>query len=321
MILTLVILAILGVSAAIMSRTAQTELFIVGAWKMYTKAFYEADSGVSIVYAKGFEDYHSDTIDAEVFIQVDEYGNEIIRNGAPVIIVESHGYWPNKDHPRRGISEVEGIFANKFLDWLKAPLQVKGDLVSHGVACNAEGDWGFLSGQDCDIAPDVCTGTDATEGNEASDWTGDYGMEFDYIDRLSFAFFQPEYDKLKSEPTVPLTGKKLTNLALGDECDNPFQVFRHEGSVTIQNLSGYGVLLVDGDLTLGGNIDWHGLILVQGSATFNGGGVQKMYGAVAINGETSTVNGNPEFLWDCNIIRQIQNNHIVYRMVAWREVR
>jgi len=40
----------------------------------------------------------------------------------------------------------------------------------------------------------------------------------------------------------------------------------------LNNLTGYGILLVDGDLELGGGFTWYGPIVVTGSVTLNGGG-------------------------------------------------
>jgi hypothetical protein len=37
-------------------------------------------------------------------------------------------------------------------------------------------------------------------------------------------------------------------------------------------LTGYGILLVDSDLELGGGFTWYGPIVVTGSVTLNGGG-------------------------------------------------
>jgi len=40
----------------------------------------------------------------------------------------------------------------------------------------------------------------------------------------------------------------------------------------LNNLTGYGILMVDGDLELGGGFTWYGPIVVTGSVTLNGGG-------------------------------------------------
>ena len=48
----------------------------------------------------------------------------------------------------------------------------------------------------------------------------------------------------------------------------------------LQNVTGYGILLVKGDLVLGGGFSWYGPILVTGSITLNGGG-----GGINIRGQ------------------------------------
>lgn len=48
----------------------------------------------------------------------------------------------------------------------------------------------------------------------------------------------------------------------------------------LNNLTGYGLLLVDGDLVLGGGFTWYGPIIVTGSITLNGGG-----GGINVHGQ------------------------------------
>jgi len=48
----------------------------------------------------------------------------------------------------------------------------------------------------------------------------------------------------------------------------------------LNNVTGYGLLLVEGDLVLGGGFTWYGPILVTGAITLNGGG-----GAINIHGQ------------------------------------
>jgi Tfp pilus assembly protein PilX len=50
--------------------------------------------------------------------------------------------------------------------------------------------------------------------------------------------------------------------------------------LTLNNLTGYGLLLIEGDLVLGGGFTWYGPILVTGSVTLNGGG-----GGINIHGQ------------------------------------
>ena len=59
----------------------------------------------------------------------------------------------------------------------------------------------------------------------------------------------------------------------------------------IQNGIGYGMLLVEGDLTLGGGFEWNGLILVTGKLEFNGGALGvNINGAVLANQFFNDVN-------------------------------
>ena len=41
--------------------------------------------------------------------------------------------------------------------------------------------------------------------------------------------------------------------------------------LTLNNVTGWGILIVDGDLNLGGGFTWNGIILVSGAVTLNGG--------------------------------------------------
>jgi Tfp pilus assembly protein PilX len=60
--------------------------------------------------------------------------------------------------------------------------------------------------------------------------------------------------------------------------------------LTLSNIEGWGILIVDGDLNLGGGFTWNGIILATGSVTLNGGGGPN---AINIQGQllsgTSTV--------------------------------
>ena len=60
--------------------------------------------------------------------------------------------------------------------------------------------------------------------------------------------------------------------------------------LTLNNVKGWGILIVEGDLNLGGGFTWNGIILATGSVTLNGGGGPN---AINIQGQllsgTSTV--------------------------------
>jgi hypothetical protein len=70
-----------------------------------------------------------------------------------------------------------------------------------------------------------------------------------------------------------------------------------------QNLTGYGILAIKGDVYFSGNLSWHGLIIASGQTDFFGGGSDEknIYGAVLSN-TTATLQGKVNVKYDsCEI--------------------
>ncbi|MCF8144709.1 MAG: pilus assembly PilX N-terminal domain-containing protein [Deltaproteobacteria bacterium] len=90
------------------------------------------------------------------------------------------------------------------------------------------------------------------------------------------------------------------------------------GGLKLQNVTGYGVLLVEGDLTLGGGFNWSGIVLVTGTLTFNGGGSGiNIFGAVLAN-QTIDINGGLDLRYDsCMISSSFINQPLKSRI--WLE--
>jgi hypothetical protein len=90
----------------------------------------------------------------------------------------------------------------------------------------------------------------------------------------------------------------------------------------LNNLTGYGLLLVEGDLVLGGGFTWYGPILVTGSVTLNGGG-----GGINIHGQilsgTSTltdvtINGGNVINYNsCDIKKAFATQPLI--VVNWKQ--
>jgi Tfp pilus assembly protein PilX len=90
----------------------------------------------------------------------------------------------------------------------------------------------------------------------------------------------------------------------------------------LQNVTGYGILLVKGDLTLGGGFNWNGLIYVTGSVTMNGGGGAgiNVYGQI-YSGTSSvtdvTVNGGNTLGYDsCKVKKALASQ--AFKVVSWK---
>lgn len=90
------------------------------------------------------------------------------------------------------------------------------------------------------------------------------------------------------------------------------------GGLKIQNGTGYGLLLVQGDLTLDGGFEWNGLILVTGTITFNGGGSGiNIRGAVLAN-DTAAINGSVDVRYaSCHLLNLF--NTLPYKIISWNE--
>ena len=88
----------------------------------------------------------------------------------------------------------------------------------------------------------------------------------------------------------------------------------------IQNGTGYGLLAVDGDLTLGGGFNWYGLILVNGTLTLNGGGGPNsinIYGAILAH-QTVGINGNVDIVYDsCEVANALLSTGLP--VVSWKQ--
>ena len=120
---------------------------------------------------------------------------------------------------------------------------------------------------------------------------------------------------LKQDQTNTDFGSSTDYVAVYSDTSNPPNV----GGLTIQNGTGYGLLAVDGDLTLGGGFNWYGLILVNGTLTLNGGGgpnAINIYGAVLAQ-QTVGLNGNVDITYDsCEVANALLSTGLP--VVSWK---
>jgi len=330
MVLVLMILAVLTVIGISATKTTQVELQLAGNHKLITQSLFHAESGIAVTTAfncdipeeYGDSDFHyvDPNYCVNVFIKLDENGDEVLVNDYPELIVESTGYAPNKDHPSCAITVIEATFIRIKSGWeqLEATLYVGGNLTDNGIAHVAEGEYGTSQSQEnCEAKWDIITTGDADEGYEASNWTGDYGDYSElHNDEPPFPFDQV-FNLYKSRSTT-IEKDVSNNLEIGSEDDATEVYYYQADEFKVNNITGWGILLIDGDMVLGGNIEWHGIIMVTGnSSTFDGGGNQTVYGAFLGKGDV-TINGTPSFLWDCDVINAIKDKHSIYKMTSWQ---
>jgi hypothetical protein len=99
----------------------------------------------------------------------------------------------------------------------------------------------------------------------------------------------------------------------------------NSNGLTLQNVTGHGILLVKGDLVMGGGFQWNGLIFATGSITLNGGGGPN---AINISGlifsGTSTVtdvtvNGGNTLSYDsCKVKKAAATQPL--KVVNWKQL-
>jgi Tfp pilus assembly protein PilX len=98
--------------------------------------------------------------------------------------------------------------------------------------------------------------------------------------------------------------------------------FNNQG-LKLQNVTGYGILLVKGDLELGGGFQWNGIILVTGSVTLNGAGGNpiNIYGQIFSGTSTLTdvtVNGSNTIGYDSCKVKQAMAGSPL-KVVNWKQ--
>jgi len=92
--------------------------------------------------------------------------------------------------------------------------------------------------------------------------------------------------------------------------------------LSLSNVTGYGILLVKGDLTLGGGFTWNGIIIATGSVTLNGGGNPINITGQVFSGTSTvtdvTVNGNNVIGYDSCKVKKAWS-HAPLKVVNWKQ--
>ena len=96
----------------------------------------------------------------------------------------------------------------------------------------------------------------------------------------------------------------------------------NDQGLKLQNVTGYGILLVKGDLVLGGGFTWNGLIYATGSVTLNGGGGAgiNVYGQIYAGTSSVTdvtINGGNTLGYDSCAIKKALASQ-AFKVVSWK---
>jgi len=149
-----------------------------------------------------------------------------------------------------------------------------------------------------------------------------YGDSFDH--ELSGAMYP--YGPVKDSLTkrADYIGDTFpTALAEASTPDNPVIIIL-TGDIQINNedlkVPAYGVLYIDGNLKINGNVEWNGLIVTTGDATV-GNGTANINGSL-VTGENADVEltGTIVVQYDCSTLNNMFDKFSGYRMTSWREI-
>ena len=96
--------------------------------------------------------------------------------------------------------------------------------------------------------------------------------------------------------------------------------------VSLQNVTGHGLLLIDGSVNISGGFNWYGLIIASGGVKFTGqGGEGKNITGGVMAGETGVVvdvdvTGSIAILY-CSAVTNYLQDLTTAIMISWREIR
>ena len=245
-----------------------------------------------------------------------DYLNEInFTTGKPLMKIQGTGTFRIKTVRAGGKSVLESgwIWEPLFVD-PQAALRVRSNVNGNGVSGSILGEpkAGSSCGEVVDIMYDIWGGTIEYGGDlgihpriEAS--TGIYPM----------SVVEPV---IKKKATINMIGSmNIDESEIITSEENPGIVYINgDGKTT--NLTGFGVLFVNGNFEFAGNLDWNGLILVNGDLTFSGGGTKTIDGAVVAFGDAVALNGSVDIQYDCDLLKDLNDLHSGYKRVYWKEV-
>jgi Tfp pilus assembly protein PilX len=122
---------------------------------------------------------------------------------------------------------------------------------------------------------------------------------------------------LTADQTNANFGSSTNFVTIYSDTSNPVNA----NGLKIQNGTGYGLLLVKGDLELGGGFNWNGVVLVTGTVTFNGGGgpnAINIRGAI-LSTQSVSANGDITVLYDSCMLKKSFHSKPL-KIVTWKHV-
>jgi hypothetical protein len=132
---------------------------------------------------------------------------------------------------------------------------------------------------------------------------------------------QPEIDGVPQR--IQLLGNPDPNVIYLNPPVNPGNGIKE---VSLQNVQGHGLLLIDGSVNISGGFNWYGVVIASGGVKFTGqGGEGKNITGAVMAGETGggvdiNVTGSIAILY-CSAVTNYLDDLTTAIMISWREIR
>ena len=195
---------------------------------------------------------------------------------------------------------------------LPAVMYSRSNVTGHGSSMT-------ISGIDaCNVAPAI--GSVYTKTPGITDLSGRPGLSSDPQSGSMDIDIAGYINMLKDGATVITTDQNGTYFG---SSSNYVTVYNANAGgaagVRIQGGTGYGILLVQGDLVMGGGFAWNGLILVTGNVKLDGGGSDPNIRGAILGGSFESVNGGVDVQYDSCKIKDLFRKKPL-RVLRWREL-
>jgi Tfp pilus assembly protein PilX len=90
-----------------------------------------------------------------------------------------------------------------------------------------------------------------------------------------------------------------------------------DSMLDFNNITGYGTLAIRGNADFGGNINWNGLIICDGSIEMSGGGSKEIYGAL-LSEDIVQLSGNISVFYDSCELKKAKGGFL-YSTFRWKD--
>jgi len=345
-VLTIMILAILTLLGFSSVQTSMTEVQITTNMHIHHMTFYAAESGRShgSLWLNSLD--LKDDVDTDWFgpdewfnldgtkytwqvkHQVDDDGKILYYgdldgdflweintiSGMPLEFLESNG-----THPRGGRATIHSTWIfNPSFTVPKAPLWVEDpDKVDFKGNASVIGD-----SQDTAVCEDVPDMVYHQAPTVPVDEPKHYGLDFVHESSGGTYPFSLVQESLSKRADY-IGDVFPTAIAEASTQENPVIIVL-TGDIIINNedlkVPAYGILFIDGNLSINGNVEWNGLIVTTGDTSIGNGTANINGSLVTGDGADVDITGAIVIQYDCESLAKMFDTFSGYRMTSWRQM-